>query len=233
MGLGSGAGRIEWDDQSTDEVNILNARLGIGTATPGYLLHSFGGNVMFATNGAEMNAFIDSDGASHASTLSLSEGGLIKWQVKKQNNNQNFIINRNNSGYVAQLTLNWANNTATVPGTFVSVGLTNSGKDIRTPTAKSITAASDTIPITGPVVKITLDANYTLTSQPTIANGTDGQVLIIVNVDGADTLTLNDGVDYNLRLNASTVALGPRDALTLLYSSDLTDWIQLTPVSNN
>lgn len=34
IGLGSGAGRIEFDDQATDEINILNAVLGIGTSTP-------------------------------------------------------------------------------------------------------------------------------------------------------------------------------------------------------
>jgi hypothetical protein len=34
LGLGSGAGRIEFDDQVTDEVNILDAKVGIGTATP-------------------------------------------------------------------------------------------------------------------------------------------------------------------------------------------------------
>lgn len=33
-----GAGRIEFDDQTVDEVNILGANVGIGTSTPGYLL---------------------------------------------------------------------------------------------------------------------------------------------------------------------------------------------------
>ncbi len=35
LGLGASAGRIEFDDQLTDEVNILNANVGIGTASPG------------------------------------------------------------------------------------------------------------------------------------------------------------------------------------------------------
>lgn len=34
LGLGALAGRIEFDDQTTDEVNILNANVGIGTSTP-------------------------------------------------------------------------------------------------------------------------------------------------------------------------------------------------------
>lgn len=39
LGLGSAAGRIEFDDQSTDELNILNSRLGIGTSAPTSLIH--------------------------------------------------------------------------------------------------------------------------------------------------------------------------------------------------
>ncbi|MEK7606846.1 MAG: tail fiber domain-containing protein [Patescibacteria group bacterium] len=38
LGLGAAAGRIEFDDQATDEVNILNASVGIGTSTPGSTL---------------------------------------------------------------------------------------------------------------------------------------------------------------------------------------------------
>ena len=34
VGLGAAAGRIEFDDQATDEVNILGARVGIGTNAP-------------------------------------------------------------------------------------------------------------------------------------------------------------------------------------------------------
>lgn len=34
LGLGASAGRIEFDDQTVDEVNVLGARFGIGTSTP-------------------------------------------------------------------------------------------------------------------------------------------------------------------------------------------------------
>lgn len=39
LGLGATAGRIEFDNQATDEVNILDARVGIGTTTPAGRLH--------------------------------------------------------------------------------------------------------------------------------------------------------------------------------------------------
>jgi trimeric autotransporter adhesin len=42
LGLGASAGRIEFDDQATDEVNILNANVGIGTATPNQQLEITG-----------------------------------------------------------------------------------------------------------------------------------------------------------------------------------------------
>jgi hypothetical protein len=59
VGLGAGAGRIEFDDQATDEVNVLAARMGIGTSTPGYSLDIAGnfrldgslGDVIIASNG--------------------------------------------------------------------------------------------------------------------------------------------------------------------------------------
>jgi len=42
LGLGASAGRIEFDDQAVDEVNILNANVGIGTSTPSYTLDVVG-----------------------------------------------------------------------------------------------------------------------------------------------------------------------------------------------
>ena len=49
IGLGAAKGRIEFDDQATDEVNILDANVGIGTSTPSTLLDLTGGYLRIQT----------------------------------------------------------------------------------------------------------------------------------------------------------------------------------------
>lgn len=116
----------------------------------------------------------------------------------------------------------------------MSGAVTTSNSTIFTPrTAQAITAAATAITITSAtVMRITSNANYTLSATPTIANGTNGQTITIVNVDtGTDVITLQDQgtlASSNLRLSATTVALGPRDSITLMYSSDVGDWVQIS-----
>ncbi len=52
LGLGAAAGRIEFDDQTTDEVNILNAKVGIGTNAPAQLLEVSGGDTKIMVTGS-------------------------------------------------------------------------------------------------------------------------------------------------------------------------------------
>ncbi|OGE67294.1 hypothetical protein A3J16_06340, partial [Candidatus Daviesbacteria bacterium RIFCSPLOWO2_02_FULL_39_13] len=47
IGLGSSAGLIEFDDQANDEVNILNAYVGIGTTAPAKRLHVYDSNYSY------------------------------------------------------------------------------------------------------------------------------------------------------------------------------------------
>ncbi|MCM8797085.1 MAG: hypothetical protein NC923_04320, partial [Candidatus Omnitrophica bacterium] len=42
IGLGASSGKIEFDDQTTDEINFLNCRVGIGTDTPNALIQVSG-----------------------------------------------------------------------------------------------------------------------------------------------------------------------------------------------
>jgi len=95
--------------------------------------------------------------------------------------------------------------------------------------AQNITAASQALSVEG-YLAITANASYTLTSVPTIAAADDGQIMIIVNVDTVDTITLQDQgtlAGSNLRLGATTRALGPRDSIMLIYDSVVADWVEL------
>jgi hypothetical protein len=81
-----------------------------------------------------------------------------------------------------------------------------------------------------PVVTISADASYTLTSTPTIADGYEGQVITIVNEDGVDTIFLQDQgslANSNLRLTGTSITLGPRDSVTLRFSDTIGDWVQI------
>lgn len=50
LGLDAAAARIEFDNETTDEIALMNALIGIGTTAPSTLLDIFGGNVNIANN---------------------------------------------------------------------------------------------------------------------------------------------------------------------------------------
>ena len=90
-------------------------------------------------------------------------------------------------------------------------------------------AVGTAIAPTARIHEFTSNGNYTLTVAPTIANGQDGEVVTLVNV-GSNTITIQDQgtlANSNLRLTAATVAIGPRDSVTLYYSGDVGDWVQI------
>lgn len=83
IGLGSSAGLIEYDDQTTDEVNILNAKMGIGTSTPLWPLNVYStGSQLALSNGAGIaqwafrnaggNLYISTTTAQGLATTSIS-----------------------------------------------------------------------------------------------------------------------------------------------------------------
>jgi hypothetical protein len=119
-------------------------------------------------------------------------------------------------------------------GATINAEFINAGKMVYTPTAHaSITSANTTLAVTSRIVTLTGNANYTLIGAggagPTIADGLDGQVLTLINIDSADIFTFQDQgtlAASNLRLAAATVALGPLDSLELVFSATVGDWVQ-------
>lgn len=118
-----------------------------------------------------------------------------------------------------------------------NIGIRNASTYVATPSsAQTISAVGNTILANAEVVQVsnTTGGALTLTSTPTIANGQDGQKVTIVST-GTQTVTLQDQgtlANSNLRLTAVSIGLGPRDSVTLMYSSSIGDWIQITPVTN-
>lgn len=114
----------------------------------------------------------------------------------------------------------------------INVGIRNASSTVLTPAANTnITATTATIRSDASLVTLTANNSYTLSGVATIADGQDGQVLRIMNVDTTDTITLTDGTTQNLRLSAATIALGPRDNIELTFSSTVGDWVQTSQVN--
>lgn len=90
-------------------------------------------------------------------------------------------------------------------------------------------AAGNTITSTGAVRTIGSAGVVTITSTPTIANGSNGQFLLLINT-GSFNITLQDEgtlAGSNLELRAGTVAIAPYTSISLYYSSDAAAWVQV------
>lgn len=93
---------------------------------------------------------------------------------------------------------------------------------------QTITGATATILPRRMVVALNPNAVYTLTSTPTIPDGSRMQVVTLLNVS-ANNLTLQDQgtlANSNLRLTAATLTLAPRQSIQLMFSTEHGDWIQ-------
>lgn len=108
------------------------------------------------------------------------------------------------------------------------------GTRIATPSTQQSIAVSAAIVANAEVVQISTTTAANLTATPTIADGTDGQMLLVVNT-GTNAFTLQDQgtlAGSNLRLTATGITLGTRDSIKLMYSAAIGDWIQVAPSTN-
>jgi hypothetical protein len=111
-----------------------------------------------------------------------------------------------------------------------NIGLQNFGTTVYPPQTKVITVVGDTIPNTSTNVRLnnTSGASKTLTSAPTIADGTDGQEVLITNTSAQDVVIQDQGTlaNSNLRLAAATRTLSQRDNIRLKFDGTVNDWIE-------
>jgi hypothetical protein len=124
----------------------------------------------------------------------------------------------------------------TLAGGTVQIGARIVPPMVHTPANQTISAASSTIGTIKAVYRLnnTSGGPVTLTSAPTIADGQDGQMVLIINTS-ANAVTLQDevasGLATNLRLSAATIALGQADSIQLMYSATLGYWAQIAQVN--
>jgi len=109
--------------------------------------------------------------------------------------------------------------------------LTILGSLITTPsTAQVINANGDAILADATMVELNPDGDYTLTSTPTIADGTEGQWLVITVAAGeANTVTVQDQgtlASTNILLLNSIASRTIADGDTLLLWFNGTDWLE-------
>jgi hypothetical protein len=119
-----------------------------------------------------------------------------------------------------------------VPAVVPRKGVPNTWTAINdyTPTAtQAITANSNAILANANLVQINPDANRTLTSTPTIADGTNGQPVRICNIHTSFTVTLQReaALASSNILGASNVSIGPNQCVDLTFSSALAGWAQV------
>lgn len=111
----------------------------------------------------------------------------------------------------------------------INYNATLDGIQTYTPSAvQVIDAVGDTILANATRVDLNPDANYTLTSTPHIANGTEGDILVITmdNAEG-NTVTLQDQDTLggsNVELNATTRTIAAKTVLILHF--DGSDWVE-------
>lgn len=114
------------------------------------------------------------------------------------------------------------------------IGLRNASTEVATPGVQTIANAAGTIVPNAKCKRLNNVSGgaVTLTSTPTIADGQDGQILIVFN-GSANSVTLTHGgaTATNLRLDGGTnKTLAARASIMLMFSSTVGDWIQIGQV---
>jgi hypothetical protein len=67
---------------------------------------------------------------------------------------------------------------------------------------------------------------------PALENGTSqGQIVVLMGTDDANTVTINDNVNTQLAGDAA-FTLGDGDTLTLIWSTSKGDWVEIARSSN-
>ena len=93
-------------------------------------------------------------------------------------------------------------------------------------TSQSITAVSDTIASANGVLRISSNADYVMTSTPTITAGSDGEVMVLINTGSFEIELQDDGILANsdVFLGGASGVLKPNEVLVLIFNTSISGW---------
>lgn len=119
-------------------------------------------------------------------------------------------------------------------GSVENTSLKIAGTVVYTPTGKTITATTDTIPHDAAVITLNNTSGSSKTLAPAgnaaiISDGINGEQVLVMNVGTSDVVLTDQGglAGSNLRLGAATRTLQTRDSIQLQYSSTIGDWCEI------
>jgi hypothetical protein len=110
-----------------------------------------------------------------------------------------------------------------------NIGIRNGSTLVNSPATQALAGNGDTIAANATLKVLTSTAALTMSSTPTVANGQDGQFLILLN-GGSNDITLQDKSQLNssnLHLGAPSRLLTPASSLVLVFASALGSWVEV------
>jgi Periplasmic copper-binding protein (NosD) len=115
------------------------------------------------------------------------------------------------------------------------IGIRNAETTVNTPSAVQTIAAGGTILCDATVVQVQSTGDVITSTTTVIADGQNGQICTIVNVDSTatDTITI-DGSGGNLRLAGAVdlTTFEQGDTLTVMFNSTVNDWVEVSRSNN-
>lgn len=136
-----------------------------------------------------------------------------------------------NTSSATAITTNIGVDIAALSTATTNIGIRNADTTVYTPAgAQSISATSSSLTPSATALQVTATgAIGTLTSNPQVSDGVDGQIIHIVYSQAANSFTFADGNGLQL---AGTMLMDQGNTLTLMYNSALGDWVEIARALN-
>lgn len=196
-----------------------------GTGTPNSVITAkHNPTIRSKVSGGAMTLTSDT-GFEASGTISAATGSTTTITTRR-----GFLVNditKSASGGTETVTTNIGVDIAALSNGATNIGIRNADATVYTPgSAQTLNAVGSSITPSATYIQVTASgATGTLTSNPQIADGVDGQIIYIVYTNGATgSFTFADGNGLKL---AGTMLMDQDNSITLMYSSAIGDWIEL------